>query len=284
MFDDPSPEEKAHGDLCQALEKLDVDAVRAICQSYPGVEQPRNGWTGSPMQRLLNRHLFSFTPEKMWPCMDVLVEYGAKLQQGHSYMPSPLNGLLKHADLRTLRHLHETGVLKDAIKDGVGGDRCLHFVCTSTQWRDRGRDYPLLEMVTLLLEAGDDYSKGLYTDGPALTHLLRGANPSYGFAVPNSIEDTLLLLMEHDQKTAINPSHLVQAFRGNLPKAFNQLAKRYAATLEADELATGMNEGLHDVCAKMKPEDKASFEAWWIQSRTAAPTATTSADARRMRI
>lgn len=236
------------------------------------------------MQRLLNRHTLSRNPEKMWPCLDVLVEYGAKLEQGHSYMPSPLESLLKHADVSTLRHLKETGALQDAIKSGVRGDRCLHYVCTSSQWRDRGGQYPLFDLVSLLLEAGDDYSKNLFSEGAVLPHLLRGSVPDYGFTIPNSIEDTLLLLITHDQETTITPTSLVQAFLGNLPKVFNELSKRYANSRETDELATGMNEGLRIAANKMNPQERASFEAWWIQARTLAPALTVAADARRMRI
>ena len=283
MFEDPSPSDKAHMDLLAALEKLDEKAVREICLANPGVEQPRAGWNGSPMQRLLTRNSFIKPPQAIWACLDALIEAGAKLQQPHSYSHSPLQTLLDHGNVATLQHLLEKGTLQEAIKDGVNADRCLHHICTSTRWKEQGNNYPLAELTRILIEAGEEIHSNRFEDASALHRLLYSAVPSYGFPRPNNIEQAVLMLIEHDEHTVIKPGHLKQAFNANMPTAFNLLAKRYLSVLEADELSSGVDEGVRVVLDKMKPEEKATFEAWWIKAQTAAPS-TPAVDARRMRI
>lgn len=242
MFDPPTPEELIHARYREAALAGNVQAVRQILAEHPeAVDDPQRMPSTVLQAVCLDMYSFNCRKEQV-ECMLAIVEAGADLAKGYNYTDSPIAILLQRAITPALRALQDKGFLASAIRPedsgkagtgrGVRGVGALHFVCLGKQWRDLDRNYPLAELVEILLEAGADTQEVSWHDQPvaiansAAAQLLRSMADASG-PVPDSAAQALSLMMEHDKDLRFDEYLVLRAWRTKVEPVFEMVAQRF---------------------------------------------------------
>lgn len=270
MFDDPTPEEQARLDLANAIKDLDADQILRIGRAFPQAVQAHASWRLSPMQMIVHHR----DQTGMLPALDALIACGARLDASHNGACSALQTLLRRADLATLEHLHNTGALDQVVLHS----RALSYVCTPTQWRDMGRDYPLHALVELLLDAGDLPREHVSGQSVGL-RMIPNAKAQYGRPVPEGIEDTILLLLDRDDPS-VSAHDILNAYHAEIPRVFSAISNLYIQ----DKGLAAAQAGIEEVSKHLKAADqRADFMAKWMHETTDIAPPENTENAKRLR-
>lgn len=270
MFDDLTPEQQARVDLASAIKDLNTAEILRIGRAFPNAVQAHASWRLSPMQMIVHHR----DQIAMLPALDALIECGARLDAGHNGACSALQTLLRRADIHTLEHLHRTGALDQVVLHS----RALSYVCSPTQWRDMGRDYPLYALVELLLDAGDLPREHVSGQSVGL-RMIPNAKAQYGRPVPKDIEDTILLLLDKDDPS-VSAHDILNAYHADLQRVFSALSNLYIQ----DKGLTAAQAGIEEVSTHLKAADtQADFIAKWMRETTQPAPQDNTENSKRLR-
>lgn len=262
------PVERIHGQLHEALRRLDADTVGRILKDCPQAIKPRGGWQSAPLDVLADQR-WRGKPEWL-PCLELLLEAGADPNQGHAYRGSFMGRMIQdgcHEAITTISQAGKLNPQRDWLSD----------VCKAAwegvSWK---RGYRLLDTSRSLIQAGvevvrpEHQNAGERIEGWAWTHLGSSTNRS----IHPELLDTLALFIE--QGASVSPTAVVRALRGGHDKAVAFLvqhcrspADQVLAAIEAD---------------RMKPELRAKVERMLMEKNSAQAQTVVNESGRRLRL
>lgn len=266
-----TPLEAAHHELVSALDLGDARKVQRLCEKYPGVWKRPPGWGQNALSRATDKASWGIDPSKSQSyieCADILIGHGANLGEADKHSTSPLQRILEKGDHQLLRHLMKHDSVREAIRKGVSGNTCLFHVSHPAIWRNQGKNYPLAEVVSALVDAGDTPSANLYSSNHVLPYLVGGLAREANRA-PQSGEAAALAILDADQNGVPGLGMIRKAFNAQFRDLFDRCARRYHASQEQ-----GANVERFDDCDYEKAiegldaEAIARFESWLIDAKS----------------